>query len=131
MFYLASRCQASRARRLICWSTMSYDLVCRRRCTVASTFVWLALLAGPARAEPGPRHPTFLTLDRMDGAPRAGLDLGFATLSDAGSGNVFIGAGLWGQALVGHEGFGVYGSLPLSFAVVENESDQTAIGNIE
>jgi hypothetical protein len=96
-------------------------------CSVVSALVALAAGAGPALAQ---RMPDMATLDRGDGISRLGLDFGAAFVDEeAGDDNAALRFDFFGQ-FVTHQGFGVYGTLPLSRALVDGE-DESAIGNID
>ncbi|HEY7374769.1 MAG TPA: hypothetical protein VIF57_21570 [Polyangia bacterium] len=85
--------------------------------------------AAPASAEIA---PTFLTLDRMDGTTRFGIQMGWDKIDDTSISDGFVMRyELYGQYLFPNKVVGVYGQLPISHAFNFNGNDATGMGNIE
>lgn len=70
----------------------------------------------------------FLTLDRVDGVSRAGVELSYISV-DSDDTLTPVRLGLWGQ-YVAPSGVGGFGALDLSYLGTEGDSE-TAIGNLE
>lgn len=101
--------------------------------TAALAGLGLLLSAKQALAQRAPAQeadPGFVTLDRMDGASRVGIQLG-VTSPDEQEDVWFLRTEFYGQVVLPGRPFGIYGMLPLSRAVIEDEDDEGASGNIE
>ena len=99
---------------------------------VAAALAW----GGPASAQtrfidPG-TQPGFVTLDRMDGVSRVGVQLGLDKLDDVDLSEAFgLRTELYGQVLLAGRRAGFYGQLPFSMLILDGAEDRQALGNLE
>src|SRR3954470_13121908 len=88
--------------------------------------------AGRAAAADEEAQPSFLTLDRMDGASRFGLQLDWAKLA-----NMSVGDGFgtrfeaYFQYVLPFRAIGIYGQMPVSYWSNFNGGDEHGVGNPE
>jgi hypothetical protein len=100
-----------------------------------SRFLALSLLVlaypAAARAWDDP-PPSTLTLDRMDSASRAGVQIGFDKLDRVSLSDGFVmRIEPFGQLVLPNRVVGIYGMLPIAHVFDFNSSDVTGTGNIE
>ena len=90
--------------------------------------------AGRANAAEEEAQPSFLTLDRMDGTSRFGLQLDFAKLPNVGLGDGFgTRFEAYFQYVLPFRAIGIYGQMPVSywFNSAGTGEDQHGVGNPE
>ncbi len=97
------------------------------KATVVSTALSLTALSSFAFADE-PLAPDFATLDRQSSHSTFGVDMGITTIDDVDA--EFARIDLHGQYVL-PEGYGVYGNLPMTTAFIDDEDNETAIGNLE
>src|SRR4051794_36888333 len=90
----------------------------------------LALAPSLAHAED---DASFVTLDRVDGVSRAGVEASFVSLDDFGDGvaQSAMRYDVHAQDVSSRTGFGVYGTIPVSVYSRSGYSASGALGNIE
>jgi hypothetical protein len=85
-----------------------------------------------AIAPVGPQHvdAQFITLDRVDGLSRLGVELSYVNLEESDAFDVIpLRVGLYGQ-YVTPQGLGGFGALNVTY-ITSDEEDESAIGNLE
>jgi hypothetical protein len=104
-----------------------------RSLLVATALVGASVAAiAPAEAAEEETVPSFLTLDRMDGTSRFGLQLDWHKLPNQGVSDEFATrAEVYFQYVLPLRAIGIYAHMPFSYLANFNGSDQHAFGNPE
>jgi hypothetical protein len=91
-----------------------------------------AQAGAPAAAAVAEAAPTFMTLDRMDGTARLGIQVGWDKIDDTNLSDGFLMRyEPYGQYVFPNRVVGIYGHIPISHAFNFNSADATGIGNID
>jgi hypothetical protein len=105
----------------------------RRRLQLALLVTWWPLVAaGQASAQANDPPPATLTLDRMDGASRFGIQVGFDKLDQVDiDDGFFMRFEPHVQYVVPGRGAGFYAQVPITHVFVSSGTDTTAMGNLD
>jgi len=111
------------------------DYLCFRSMTFAAVLLTssLLVLAPPVVAQTsGDPPPSTLTLDRMDSATRAGIQVGFDKIDRVKLSDGFVMRfEPYGQYVLPNRAFGIYGMISMAHAFNFNGEDATGTGNFE
>jgi hypothetical protein len=102
-----------------------------RSLLVATALVGMSVaVSGPAKAAVEDASPSFLTMDRMDGTSRFGLQLDWEKLSDVSVTDGFATrAELYFQYVLPLRAIGIYAQMPFAYWANFNGGDEHGIGN--